>query len=154
MKMNRWKMKIHASQYFKEWKTHQNNLLSFRIHYTSPPFPFFFLIKWLKETQKRWMFFDEPKLFLAIQVASSRVTDDTEGTYGAADILCSYSSTKALNWRWIVPVGEKPSTCLYGNLWGQGSPGQGLWCLEEASRGGGGSEDGSGCRGREVTQAK
>lgn len=134
-------------------KNHQNTPLSFRICYTFPPFPFLFLIKWLQETQKCWMFSDEPKLFLVVQVAWSRVTDDTEGTYGAADILCSYSSMKTLNWRWIVPVGEKPSTCLYGNLWDQGSLGQSLWCLEEVSRGGG-SKNGSGCRGREVSQAK
>lgn len=70
--------------------------------------PFLFLIKWLENTEMLKVFWQaKAKLSLLTQVAWSRVTDDTDGTDGVADILHSYSSMKTLNWKLIVPEGEE-----------------------------------------------
>lgn len=51
-----------------------------------------FLFKWLKNTEVLKVFWQaKAKLSLLTQVAWSRVTDDTDGTDGVADILHSYA---------------------------------------------------------------
>lgn len=94
------------------------------------------------------------KLFLLTQVAWSRVTDDTDGTDGVADILHSYSSMKTLNWRLIVPEGGETLNLFIVTYKDKKSQEESaLWSLEETNRvGGGGWELFGLLRMREATQ--
>lgn len=121
-KINKPKMKIHASQYLKKEETHHCHS---QLVMLPTILSFLFLIQWLKNTEVLKVFWQaKAKLFLLTQVAWSRVTDDTDGTDGVADIRHSYPSMKTLNWKLIVRRGEKLSTCFYSNLWGQEASGR------------------------------